>query len=333
MKLEPNFSKVIREMLKPEEGQPKGNLTVFLICLAISIFIWFLIVLSNESFTSLEYPVELINPPPDMILVNQPDSLVTFRISSAGFELFTLRYLTRKKPVQINLNAITLEKNDGYYSGTFNTSRLIAEVRDKYKFSEELIAISPERIHFRFEPLTGKTVPVTSAMILNFQNQFRLSDSIVFEPAEVKVLGPARFIDSIESVSTLKLVVNGIGEEMIATVGLINPGEREQLTLVPDEVEYTIHGEKYTESSIELNVEVSGKGALIKTFPEQVRVTYLVSLSNFNRIDPDLFNAVVEVPDETNETSKAKVVLTRVPDFIEVTRIDPQEVDFLVLKK
>lgn len=318
-------------MINPEKEKTRANLSVFLVCLVISIFIWFLIVLGKESFTSLDYPVEFINPPADMVLVNKPDSILTFRISSGGFELFTLRYLSRRKPVQIDLASMTLEENKGFFSGEFNTSRLIADVNDHYKFSEELISISPHTIKFRFEPLAGKMVPVVSGLVLEFQKQFRLSDSVVFNPAEVKVVGPRNLIDQIESVSTLEELVSSIEGEVSSTVELERPFAN--LVLLPSEVEYSLQAERYTESSIELLVHAADEKTLIKTFPEKIKVTYLVSLSNFKRVDPELFAAVVRIPAQSVEKTKAMVEILRMPDFVEITKIEPAEVDFLVLKK
>lgn len=320
-------------MVNPDRKKSRGNLTVFLICLAISVFIWFLITLSKESYTSLEYPIEFVNLPTDMVLVNNPDSVLTFRISSGGFELFTLRYLNRKRPVRVDLEAVNLEEQDSIFTGAFLTSRLTASIRKQYSFSEELISISPETIEFRFEPLSGKMVPVKSALLLEFQKQFRLSDTITFVPPQVKVIGPRNLVDALDQVFTYPERVVDISGNISGRVKLEKPIAHEQLTLQPEEVEFRLQADKFTESTLELPVSILSKDVMVKTFPQKVKVTFLVSLSDFKRIDPSLFEAGIVLPDPPGEGTKAKVSLSRIPAFVEVTRIEPEEVDFLVFKK
>ncbi len=306
---------------------------VFFVCLLISIFIWFLIALSKESYTSLDYPVEFINVPPDMALVNQPDSVLTFRISSGGFELFTLRYLSPRNPITIDLGNVSMEKQDGFYTGTYNTARLSSRISKQYRFAEELISIAPENLYFRFEPLTGKMVPIVSELKLDFPSQLRLADSISFSPAQVKVVGPGKVIDRISEVATESIRVMVKEGRTIGSCQLINPSSGDQVALVPDRVDFALQSERFTESSLTIPIVPADDKVMIKTFPQQVKVTFLVSLDNFKRVDPGLFTAVVDLPENSGSNSKAAVKLLKVPAFVEVTKIEPPEVDFLMLQK
>ena len=63
----------------------KNKLYVFLVCLAISIFIWLLIVLSKNNIETIDYPITYSKPPDNLVLTNVPDSLLSFRLSSSGF--------------------------------------------------------------------------------------------------------------------------------------------------------------------------------------------------------------------------------------------------------
>ena len=333
MKLEPNFSRFLGDTENPRKRKIRHELYIFLVCLVISVIIWFLIAISKEVYTSLEYPVQFSHPPADMVLVNKPDSILTFRIASGGFESFTLRYLSRKKPIEIDLRNISLEKEDEFYTGVFNTARLSSDIRNEYRFSEELISISPENIYFRFEPLTGKSVPVVSNLKLAFQKQFRLADTIVFDPPEVKVIGPKNLMDRITMVKTEAMQVAGIEGTVSGTCGLIKPLGNEQITLVPDQVNFTLNAERFTESTIIVPVHPSDDRYVVKSYPENVNVTFLVSLSNFKRVDAGMFQAVIDIPQEEGGKVKASVRLAKAPAFVEVTRIEPSQVDFLVLKK
>lgn len=331
MSPENNSREPHKRILNPDEKKTREKLYVFLICLALSVFIWFLIALSKESFTALNYPVQFVNLPADMVLVNNPDSILTFRIASGGLELFTLRYLTRKQPVEIDVEKIRLKEENGLYSGIYNTDRLAVEIQEKHRFAEELIDISPKEIYFTFEPMTGKEVPVISNLDLDFKKQFRLIDSIVFTPEKVKVVGPRNVVEKVTSVKTTDQLVNGIDGTVTGRCRLEKPFKNEQLTLVPNEVDFSLSAERFTEATLAVPINSTEQDGKIKTFPDKVDVTFLVSLENFKRIDPELFTAVVDLPDSSSTDKKAQVRLSRIPPFVEVVRIEPEGVDFLVI--
>lgn len=333
MNLEARVERLFKRFGRLKDDKARNKLYVFLICLLISIFIWFLIALSNESVTALVYPVKFKNAPADMVLVNTPDSVLTFRISSGGFELLTLKYLSRKKPIEIDLANLVMENQDGYFTANYNIATLSAEILRSYSFKEELVSISPEILYFRFEPLAGKMVPVISDLNLVFDKQFRLTDSIVFSPQEVKIIGPKHIIENIDYIRTENKLFSEISGPLSARCGLVKPIQNEQLVVIPDHVDFLLNAEKYTESVISLPVFSESENINVKTFPDRVQVTYLVSLDNFNRVEADMFKAVIEVPENTDKPSRLKVELINKPSFIQVTRIDPSDVEYLVLKK
>jgi hypothetical protein len=330
MKTETSIIGKLRNVIRPRDDRFRYKLYVFLVCLGISIFLWFLIALSNESVSTLEYPIRYTNMPENMMMVNHPDSTLTFRVASGGFEMITLKYLSRRKPIEIDLNNLNLEEKSGFYTATFSTSRLSKELLAKNKFSEELVSISPENLYFRFEPLVGKKVPVKPIVTLSFQGLYRLSDSIQSKPDSVLVVGAKQILDQIRFVETKDKTVRNISGPMKVMADLMTPELNGQLKVVPQQVELTIHAEQFTEATIELQVETEQNNIRVKTFPERVKVTYLVALKNYNRIDKGMFRAIVSIPQDQN-ISQVPVNIVAKPSFTEITKIEPGQVEFLVL--
>jgi hypothetical protein len=146
-------------------------------------------------------------------------------------------------------------------------------------------------------------------------------------------VGPSNLIDRIDQVRTEALSVRGINGPVSGTCELIRPFGNDQLALVPDQVNYSLSAERFTESTIAVSVSSTGRDQVVKTFPEEVKITFLVSLDNFKRVTPDLFSAVIDLTEVPGNRAKVPVKLDKIPPFVEVTRIDPPEVDFLLLKK
>ncbi|MCF8378291.1 MAG: hypothetical protein K9H49_01865 [Bacteroidales bacterium] len=310
----------------------RNKLKVFLVCLLISIVIWFLIVLSKQSSTTLEYQVIFKNYPSDLVLVNNPDSILSFKIATAGFELLTLKYLTRKKPIIVDLAGLNYSRDGVYYTVSYSTAQLSASVLNHMNFSEELVSISPESILFRFEKLTGKKVPVKPNLELSFAQQYKLADSIQLFPDSILVSGPKHLIESIQYVETVRTQVSNIKDKVKTEAVLKNPLSDGTIKLGQSKVEVLIKSTKFTEFSLNLKINAIPLGLKVKTFPEEVRVTYFVSLEDFKRIDPAMFKATINVSEATTNNIQ-QVKISEYPSFVEITRIEPSEVEYLVLKQ
>ncbi len=322
----------IKKVRDPGNINTREQLYVFLVCLVISIFIWFLIVLSKETYTTIDYPIVFENTPENLVLVNNPDSILSFRVSSGGFELLTLKYLTRKHPVRIDLNKLDLRREGNNYTSVYSTSRIARDLIGKLNISQEYVSVSPANIYFRFEELSGKMVKVLPNLKLDFARQYQLSDSLTANPDSVMIVGPEKILKQISFIETVEQEVNQINRSQTIKTTLIEPESLNIVKIVPKEVEISISVEKYTESTIKIPVVNTSEKYKIKTYPGFVNITYLVTLENFNRVTEDMFTASVDY-DENVNSDRLKVNLVHKPSFIKVTRIEPEEVEYLLLKR
>lgn len=298
----------------------------------ISIFIWFLIVLSNETYTTIDYPIVFENCPENLILVNKPDSVLSFRVSSGGFELLTLKYLTRKRPILVDLSKLDLVQDGKKYTSTFSTSKISKEIINKLNISQEYVSISPVNIYFRLEGLYGKMVKVLPKLKLDFAKQYQLSDSLSIKPDSVMVVGPENLLDQISYIETIEQEVNQIEESQSIQTALYIPENLSTIKVLPKEVEISISVEKYTESMIKIPIVNTNKEYKIKTYPDFVIVTYLVTLDDFKRVNEEMFTASINFV-ENDTSNRLKVNLERMPSFVKITKIDPEEVEYLLLKQ
>jgi hypothetical protein len=303
---------------------------VFLVCLVISILMWFMIILSRESISSLEYSVKYSNLPEGMALLNSPDSLVTFMVSKGGLEMIALKYFTRRKPLEVDLNVLDLKPQGQFYISSFSTSRLASSLHRRFMLTEELISISPEEIFFRFELLSGKMVPVVPRVNLHFQKLFKQSGNIKTIPDSVKIVAPKGVLNKISLVETVPVSLKEISGEVRFKADVALPDPAVNIQVYPSEVEVVVPAEKFTEITIELPVESESPGVDLKTFPGRVRVTFWVALSDYGRIDDVMFRAVADIS-ESPQKNRAPVKLISLPSFIEVIKIEPKEVEFLML--
>lgn len=322
----------IKKVRDPGNINTRQQLYVFLVCLLISIFIWFLIVLSKETFTTIDYPVVFENNPENLILVNQPDSILSFRVSSGGFELFTLKYLTRKRPVLVDLNNLELVKDGNNYTSVYSTSTISRDIISKLNISQEYVSITPANIYFKFEALYGKKVKVVPRLKLNFARQYQLSDSISVKPDSIVVIGPEKLLEQVTYIETLEQEVSQIDHSQTIQATVQLPESLNNIKVSPKEVEISLSVEKFTESTIKVPIVNTVDQYKIKTYPDFVVITYLVTLENFNRVTEDMFKVSVEMEENSN-SNRLKVQLFHHPSFVKITKIEPEEVEYLLLKQ
>lgn len=334
MEIQNPIIKQLKEVVKPRDANFRQKLYVFLVCLLISVSIWLLIMLSKESVTTLEYPVKFVNMPADMVLKNKPDSTLQFRISSGGFELMTLRYLNRRRPVTVDLSNLTVEKKGDQYLGRYETTQLRSLIFKRFNFSEELISISPEFIYFRFDPLASKKVPVVQDLNIEFEKSYRLSDSIKFTPDSVKIAGPKDLLaDCKEVYAVNENPLTGVKADMVINCRLQTPEKIEKIQVIPAMAQADIVVEKYTEATIQVPVSQQIGNVRIKTFPASVQITYLVGLENYERINPGMFTVIPDTTETNRTDATAKIRVAESPSFINISRIEPEVIEYLVIKQ
>jgi hypothetical protein len=174
-------------------------------------------------------------------------------------------------------------------------------------------------------------VPVVPNVRFDFEKQFRLKDSLIMRPDSVKLVGSSVHLQQINQVESELQNVHGVKSSGRITCKLVNPLSKKLVSVVPGTVEIEYQVEKFTESTIEVPI-VSKSGENIKFFPAQAQVTFLVSLNDFSRVNKEMFKVVAEMPDDRSiNTVPVRVVGS--PSFVEVIRVTPGKVEYLILKE
>jgi len=328
-----DFLEWIGRAAKPRDEKFRNRFYVFLVCLFISVFIWILIKLSAEFYTTLHYPIVYTSVPNNILLVNNTDSVVSLRMKSGGFNLFLLKYLKRKKPVFIDLGNIRLTKYDGVYRARIITSRHVKDLIRQLSITDEIVSVEPDTLYFDFEEIVSKKVPVYTNLELEVRKPYLLYDSLRTIPDSIVISGLREEIMGINQVFTEEKSLNDVNESQTVKLKLLYPESPGNMKFSDQEVEVRISLEKFTEDVLELPVKVvSGNKYQLKIYPDKVSVTYMVALKDFKRVTPEMFSATVSYPGNDNGDGKLDVKITNSPHFVKISRINPEKVEYIILK-
>ncbi|MEI6434253.1 MAG: hypothetical protein WCP32_05360 [Bacteroidota bacterium] len=135
------------------------QLSVFFVCLAISIFLWILVRLSKDYYYSVEYHLNYTNLPGNLRIINASDSLLTLKIKLQGFEFFSEQFLIKQdRQFDVSLKNVRIHYSGEGTTGYLLTNRIGREIISQSSFPNDVFFVSPDTLFFEFEKQSIKRI-------------------------------------------------------------------------------------------------------------------------------------------------------------------------------
>lgn len=302
------------------------HIGTFVVCVIISIIFWALTVLTKNYNSKIYFPVIYENLPEDKISSNKLPVAFAIDVNARGFDLLTYHLKTKVAPLYLNVHS-------SKYSN-ISTNYFLPEIKEQLGNELKVLTIFPDSIHFDFSERVTKKIPVKLNLLLTFEKQYGLSDSIKIIPDSVTISGTKSTVEKIDVIETEISRLPKLKESVTKKIRL-EKNKNSVASFSNDEVQVTIPVEKFTEGNIEPPVETAHlpSGKKIKIIPEKVKVTYQVTLSNYDKVETNLFSAVVDFLDiKKDSDNKLKVDIIKFPGFIRSAKVIPDKVDYIIIK-
>jgi hypothetical protein len=333
--LNARINNLVERAKNPRDKNFRNHIYIFLICCGISLFIWFLIKMSNDYVADIGMELEFTSIPDDKQLNNDNERIIV-RLRANGGDLFSVKYLSLRRHIEVDLGRIEPKKSryfDRYY---ILTRQLRPGISERFDFDHSLIGISPDTIYLELDDIISRSVKVRPRLEVKCKPQYMVYDSLLVMPTDIMVSGPASMIDTISYINTEYKKVSGLDDTMQVTLPLILPGYNDNISFSEKEVEIIIPVQQFTESTIRLPVQGSSEDTgigSIRTFPEYVELTYQVAIKDYQLVKDDMFRAsVLYDPVKDKKKTFLKVHIDESPDFIRIMRIDPDKVEYIIQK-
>lgn len=317
----------------PEDSWIRRKILVFFICIIISTLFWFLVVLSKDYNDHIVLPVNYVNIPKGKVIVNNLPNKVTVELRSFGFNLLKFRMFNPEDELLIDVEQQIRIKDatTGYIVTNSRLDRFASQMNGNI----QLIRINPDTIFFHFDERKLTEVPVVADIDLDFADQFDLSGEIRIKPNKVRLIGGSKWLDTITSIKTEKLVLHDLEKPEVKKVKILIPPSYSSVFSEPSEVEISIPVDKYTEGSITVPVTVENPpaGYSVRTYPETVKIVYQVALSNYEKVKPDQFQVVADFSKLSQGSSRLRSELKKSSVFCRNPRVQPEKVEFILIRK
>ena len=324
-----NLKNRISSFFKSESNNKK--LSTYALFLFISFSFWFLSMLSKHHETTLKIPVVYVNFPADKVLISSLIPFVEARVKAPGFSvlfynLFNFSILT----LDIEQANIKPKKGGSEVFWLMNSKRkAVAEVISS---SMELMTINPERLIISFSNKANKRVVVKLNKSISLKPEIWLAKPIVLVPDSVMIYGNQEQLDLVDFVETEELFLSDISESITHNVQLSIPSAVQCKTSA---VEVIIEVEPFVEQLFKHKLEVKNlkKEYALKLFPEVVQVTLQAPKDKYSMLQTDFLKLQVDASLISEDSRTLAVEVEDLPPFIQLQRVYPSRVEFLLIKE
>lgn len=310
------------------------RILIYLVFVGISTIFWFLNKLNNEFNTSIEYPVKYTDLPDKKILGSNLPKKLKLHVSTDGFTLLKQKISPFPFPVVINLSdfseQISPEKVQHF---TLLTRDIKSDINQQLGKEFNLYDIYPDTIKFQFDNIIKRKVAIAAYANLSFEAQCMLDGQISFQPDSIEVNGPKSILDTLKYIYTKKVKFKGLNKPIQRNVAL---KEVDQLSFTKKRVIMYLPVSKYTESSVEVPITTFNVPDSLRliTFPQRAKISYIVSLSNFDKVDRNDFEVVVDYNEIENLLGqKLSVTITHQTNLVQNITFTPTIVEYIIEQK
>ncbi len=315
--------KALSEFLRPKRG-----FSIFVSCFFIALFSWGILKLSKTYTLQLKYNIVYTHLPQEYQIDQKSDTVITISIKDNGYNLLFDSDLNPSNPLYIDVSSF-IQKNSNSIS--IPSKALVFALTNQKKINE---ITNIDSIKLFYNRRFQKKVPVYSLIKYQPKKQFFVNDSVTISPDSVWVYGNKEDLDKINHVSTNNAFLEELETSYLGRFSLkTNTRNVNPIEIYPSFTNIYIPVEKYTESVVHCKIDNSyNENFELKTFPNVATITFHVGVSKYKEITDSNFLAKLDFSKQKTG-NRAPLIIQKSPKNINIVKISPDFVDYLIIKK
>lgn len=309
-------------------GAERRRFSAFVTCLLLAFVAWIFVTLSNNYIFPVKVALNFKNQPLRKAFYALQADTVTALVGGTGWQkLFSTLTSAQDRIVSIDLKKLETQN-------FIVLSSQLPQINQKSEKNQQIISFNPDTVYFDFAARKVKRVPVVLNFSISYQPQCARSGDIGLKPDFVTISGPAAYVDGVKSWKTDSLTVKKANTNISRRLNLLPPKEN-NVSIYPKTVDVNVPVEEFTEKVLEIPVKLINNKIYSKVtlFPKKIKVTFMVSLSNYPDINTDFFEAVADLDAwQKNGSVILPVKMKQQPDYCHIINIQPTSVNFIIRK-
>jgi hypothetical protein len=301
----------------------KKNFHIVLISFLFSIVLWVFISLSNDYYTTIEVPLKIIDFPFGFSSGSSIPEMISIKVKGKGWKLIALNISALQSYV-IPLGQITGRRIINLYNYLTENPWLSSDL--------EVISLTPDTISFFIERISGKKVPIISALDIKFRTGYGISSPIKIDPESTYVYGPVSFLNKLEYVTTESLGKDELDSRTIKRVPLKSiPG----MSYKDDAVMVSIDVQRIVEKSFDsliVHVIDIPKDRNVVLLPNRVNISVRGGIEILGKTDTARFNAYINYREVVMDTVGSIIPHINMPENTSLIFIKPEHLRYIIKK-
>ena len=287
--------------------------------------------LSKQHETTLKVPLIYSNFPADKLVSAPVANFVEVRVKAPGFSILFYNLFNFSK-LSLDIDKANTKPNKGGSEVFWIMNAKRKAVVEIISTSMELLDISPERLVIPFSDKAKKKVPIKLNQTISLKAEMWFANPIILIPDSIMIYAEKQQLDTIDFIDTEELLLTDVSESNSNKVSLSIPT---QVQSKIKNIEVIIEVEPFVEQLIEYKVQVINmkKGYTIKLFPEVVQVTLRAPKDKYSMLQTDFLTLKVDASLISTENSTLAVEVESLPSFIQLQRVYPSRLEFLLIKE
>ncbi len=313
----------------------RRKLTVFLICLALSLLSWILISLGKNYNTTLIVPVKYTNFPENKTLLNDVPVKIAVSVSGSGYDLLQFDEKLTQDTLLVNLDNLKVGVYGAYQRGYLDQAVIGKDLQERLKGALALNRVLSDSIVFVFDLKVARMLPVKARASFQVKQGFVQIDSIQVEPSEVEVFGALSILDTMQAIYTEPVVLGELNKTRSIKAGLSSPFIGKDADTSVDSVKVVVSIDQLTERSFMLAPELLNvpDSFELLTFPNSIEATVQIPLSKYDQISPEDIHLQVDYRDMEEGYMVLPITIDKWPVFSEKVSIKPEKVEIVLSRK
>ncbi|WP_258848531.1 CdaR family protein [Polaribacter sp. WD7] len=286
--------------------------------------------MSKEYVTTTEVPIAYINIPQNLLLQKQPKKTIEITVKASGFKISMLNL--RKKVIDIELNTLSKKNTNTYYVLTRN---YFSKIKNQLADGVTLQQIEIDTLFLSLGSLQSKKLVVVPNYKINYHIGYDLSEAIAISPDSILVSGPKNQIEQLQEIQLEPFELSNVKENFSKEIHIAKPKKLSNLRFETEIVTLKGKVEKFTEGTINVDFEIINvpKDFNITTLVKSISLTFIVSLSDFNKVNEDSFKVECDYNISlTNNLNYLVPKIVRKPSFVKSIKFVPSKIDYLIQK-
>lgn len=314
------FLRIITAFKNRIHSKQGKNIVLFMSCLLISYIFWILLNLNNEVQQEFTVPIELVNKPDSITLIDELPSNIHITIKDKGSNLIKHQW-GRTSNLKLKFNDhITSE--DKFF---LTKSEIETKMRSRFGSNAQIVSLSPDSLKSTFTSKPGKKIKIEINGKASANYQYVIGDIIAsIDSADVYSLNK---IPQSLKVETNHFSWEELKDSITFTAKLKSiPGYK----IIPDEIDITIPVEPLISKKKKIiisNINTPNGYNLI-TFPSTSEIDFLVPMSKYS--EKDTIVKVIADFKQSHNTDKLPLNIINAPSYWQNISIKPDSVEFII---